>query len=203
MTNMQEGEDLVSGLINSDGEFVDWDLSSLGELKLDFVHCLRLNLFTLLTHNVLIHIVFFIGNQKPISDDKALHQNVSENNKQHHEKQNKVDHHCKLCGKEFDSTSRLSQHKKNHRGVKTFECVHCGKKCAHRNALKVHLAIHVKQRPPPCPVSGNPGSERSHNNARTRKPTGTTSGVKEGNEAVSGFINSDGEEVEWDPPTNG
>ncbi|KAM4603310.1 uncharacterized protein ACJ7VT_018024 [Polymixia lowei] len=169
MTNMQEEEEAIGGLINSDGEEVEWDPASLGEGHKQY---------------------------SGLKDHQAALDKP--------ENQTPGKHCCKMCGKEFSSRSGLCQHQKNHIEAKPHECVDCGKRFAYQNSLTIHLRTHTEEKLFPSPACGKTFSQQDDTSSRmkirTNKPSlGTTSGKEEGDETVGGLINSEGEEVEWDP----
>uniref|UniRef100_A0A8D8ABF2 Zinc finger protein 211 n=1 Tax=Culex pipiens TaxID=7175 RepID=A0A8D8ABF2_CULPI len=53
---------------------------------------------------------------------------------------------CETCSKTYSSVSNLIVHRRIHSGVHPFECVHCGRSFAQKNALKYHLKQHGDDR---------------------------------------------------------
>lgn len=51
-------------------------------------------------------------------------------------------HSCKICGKNFSSTSHVIEHQATHTNSKKFNCDLCEKKFAFRSSLNKHLQIH-------------------------------------------------------------
>lgn len=150
--------------------------------------------------------LFPVGEEvKMSSGDES--QTASEETERHCEDQKARIHCCVICGKAFSTRSGLCQHKKNHHGgAKPHKCIHCGKRFAYRNPLTVHLRTHTKEKPFLCPLCGKGfslmGHVRSHMKIHSKK-TSVETNLEEGEEAVGGLINSDGEEVEWDPASLG
>lgn len=56
---------------------------------------------------------------------------------------------CNICGKNFASSSSLSQHKRVH-GDKRFTCVHCGKGYLRRDRYLQHLRTHSNPQQAGC-----------------------------------------------------
>ncbi|XP_002664231.1 uncharacterized protein wu:fj13e08 [Danio rerio] len=57
---------------------------------------------------------------------------------------------CETCGKGFQRSDLLTDHRKIHRRQKPYACEHCGMKFAKPSYLKIHLRRHAGDRPITC-----------------------------------------------------
>ncbi|XP_040000902.1 zinc finger protein 850-like [Xiphias gladius] len=140
------------------------------------------------------------------SGDKDNH-SASEKPEQPQEIHKHGEHFCQLCKKQFRSQSHLCQHTKRHHGrIKPYKCIYCRKRLTFRHLLLLHLRSHTKEKPFFCPVCGMNFSLmrhlKSHMKKHTKKTTVTTK-MQEEEETVGHLINSEVEELEWDPANSG
>ncbi|XP_078127015.1 uncharacterized protein LOC144531017 [Sander vitreus] len=116
MTNVQEEEDAVGGLINSDGKELEWDPGRSNRRSLDSSCC--------------CHVW-----GKKFLKTRALqrHQRTHTGAKPHT---------CSHCGTAFSVLNRLKRHHLIHTKERTFSCPVCDKRFSCKDKLKEHLSIH-------------------------------------------------------------
>jgi len=68
----------------------------------------------------------------------------------------KYNHQCNVCGKKFESPSRLEHHDSfKHKGEKLYRCTECGKKYASMTGFSRHMKRHGEGKPYKCTFCGN------------------------------------------------
>ncbi|CAK8691698.1 unnamed protein product [Clavelina lepadiformis] len=69
---------------------------------------------------------------------------------------------CEVCGKLYQSKSRLTDHVKSHYLVDFhFECEVCGRSFKYRNSLQEHLVTHTREKPHKCDVCDRAFGDKS------------------------------------------
>ncbi|XP_044043758.1 zinc finger protein 91-like isoform X1 [Siniperca chuatsi] len=123
MTNVQEEEDAVGGLINSDGEGLEWDSGS--SKVIPNVHQTRS-----MDRSCCCHVC-----AKKFSNSRALrrHQRTHTGTKPHK---------CPQCGSAFNFLNRLKRHFLIHTKEKPFSCQVCDKRFSCKDRLQEHLSLH-------------------------------------------------------------
>ncbi|KAH0809444.1 hypothetical protein GEV33_013346 [Tenebrio molitor] len=79
---------------------------------------------------------------------------------------------CTLCGKKFNSGSRLRLHMRTHTGEAPYKCSYCDKRTTARNQMVVHERTHTGERPHKCNVCGKGFAQSSVLNTHMKIHTG-------------------------------
>ncbi|XP_052864796.1 zinc finger protein 271-like [Anopheles cruzii] len=64
-------------------------------------------------------------------------------------------YNCKICGRQFTSSSNLAKHVTTHTGEKKYMCEFCDKRFSQGGQLTVHRRIHTGERPFACENCGD------------------------------------------------
>lgn len=64
-------------------------------------------------------------------------------------------YNCKICGRQFTSSSNLAKHVTTHTGEKKYMCEFCDKRFSQGGQLTVHRRIHTGERPFACDTCGD------------------------------------------------
>ncbi|CAK6972999.1 zinc finger protein 208-like [Scomber scombrus] len=128
MTNVQVEEEAVGGLINSEGEEVEWDPASSGD-----IHDVHQTDDQQLDRWMDRSCCRVCG--KKFSNSGALqrHQRLHAGSKRHK---------CSQCGKGFSLLNRLRRHLLIHTKDKPLTCPLCNERFSHEDRLKEHLGTH-------------------------------------------------------------
>ncbi|XP_039655182.1 zinc finger protein 345-like isoform X2 [Perca fluviatilis] len=118
----EEDQQEIGGLINSDGEEVDF--SDLSEQ----INCNR---------ESAIH-----GIVPAEAPSKTFDQSETEKPPSLHS--------CSVCGKDFPYASKLQRHLRTHSGERPFPCSMCEKRFPEKGLLMIHERVHTGEKPFPC-----------------------------------------------------
>lgn len=64
-------------------------------------------------------------------------------------------YNCKICSRQFTSSSNLAKHVTTHTGEKKYMCEFCDKRFSQGGQLTVHRRIHTGERPFACDTCGD------------------------------------------------